>query len=1084
MPPMPPLNVRNNNPGNIREVGISWEGKTGSNQGFTTFSSPEMGLRAMAKQIYTNENRGKNTVASMVSTWAPPNENPTSSYITNVATRLGVDPNTPLQFQGNPNLTAALMQAIIQQEGGTTSSNYFNDKIFAGIQLANGEIDPNDIPRVEPDPGPGLDPQDDPFAEPGRPGGMNEDAFTPDINPSGNKVPFYEDNILNKYPNYMYIWKIHVVHPAEADKFEENIQKQRAVTIADQGVETEINIESVEQRMVLAFQKTDRNSIANEFQIRMSEPGGMTLFNRILFASKRLGIENHLKATYLLELNFVGYEDDGRAVSNIIGPYFYSCTLTNLDVQYRDGATAYVGSFIETSQDAYSKVNLHLKQDINFEASTFGEFLKTFQEKIQEQENRRLSISKNQAFPTVYILELEDEVSEWGDWEFGAVEGKDDFTRGISVSGNGKLKFSFPAGTSIVAGVATALYQTKNFQKLPIFEGGFAKENPEDGEARPEKLAQLTSWMKLDTSVTFDRYDFLMRHYQRFITYRVGQYVTPEVAHDPVSHLELYQDDALQKKRLQNIVKNGLIRKKFDYLYTGLNTEVLDLDINLSNTYYQLQALNHGALDFSDNLFSGLSGPNQEIADFISTIAELEKKLQNIKKDKVELEKKIKDLNNLSPDQRAGYDGNFSQEIQANKEALSMLNRAELNITQQIARTQDERAKAAEQFQTRTTKDSRLPKIARRYITQSDVVSTSSANRAHTQGQDFPLTFIPNQVNSKAVQGPDKGIGSSGSVMLGAVEINLNSMADLATMIITVRGDPYWLGRPKSAYAKRNEKGANYTRGGCNFFIDMNFPTYPDDDTGLMNIPEKDFSITGLYRVTQVQAMYNSGNFEMMLDSFRDINTNVGLVLEELTSGQIDLGDAKNLPDRYKKDEQGDGSSDGSETTTNTGPNSGEFATGTGTGNVTQSQSGIRDGAIDADILNILQTAGVNAGVDVVVISGSQPATGVDGVDRTGSHRHDNGRAADVAIYSGGVRLDTSNPNHLPIIQNFINEAKKSGATGIGAGNGYMGNNTFHIDRAYPERGYVQYWGGQLDNGTFRSRNAPQWLKEIAQGIA
>ena len=83
-------------------------------------------------------------------------------------------------------------------------------------------------------------------------------------------------------------------------------------------------------------------------------------------------------------------------------------------------------------------------------------------EKIQEQENRRLSISKNQAFPTVYKLELEDEVSEWGSWEFGAVEGKDDFTRGISVSGNGKLKFSFPAGTSVVAGVATALYQTKN----------------------------------------------------------------------------------------------------------------------------------------------------------------------------------------------------------------------------------------------------------------------------------------------------------------------------------------------------------------------------------------------------------------------------------------------------------------------------------------------------------------------------------------------------------------------------------------------------------------------------------------------
>ena len=35
---------------------------------------------------------------------------------------------------------------------------------------------------------------------------------------------FYEENILNKFANYTYNWKIHMVHPIEATKFDDNIK--------------------------------------------------------------------------------------------------------------------------------------------------------------------------------------------------------------------------------------------------------------------------------------------------------------------------------------------------------------------------------------------------------------------------------------------------------------------------------------------------------------------------------------------------------------------------------------------------------------------------------------------------------------------------------------------------------------------------------------------------------------------------------------------------------------------------------------------------------------------------------------------
>ena len=46
-----------------------------------------------------------------------------------------------------------------------------------------------------------------------------------------------------------------------------------------------------------------------------------------------------------------------------------------------------------------------------------------------------------------------------------------------------------------------------------------------------------------------------------------------------------------------------------------------------------------------------------------------------------------------------------------------------------------------------------------------------------------------------------------------------------------------------------------------------------------------------------------------------------------------------------------------------------------------------------------------------------------------------------------------------------------------------MGDNTFHIDNAsLYGQGSAGYWGGQLEGGTFRSHNAPGWLRDIMTG--
>ena len=162
-----------------------------------------------------------------------------------------------------------------------------------------------------------------------------------------------------------------------------------------------------------------------------------------------------------------------------------------------------------------------------------------------------------------------------------------------------------------------------------------------------------------------------------------------------------------------------------------------------------------------------------------------------------------------------------------------------------------------------------------------------------------------------------------------------------------------------------------------------------------------------------------------------------------------------------------------------------ELQSGSGVGNVTYANSGKRNLPIQAELMNILRTAGAAAGVDVVITSGGQvPASegGVNGVNRTGSNRHDKGYAADCRVLDGdGTRLYTNNQAQLAILLKFVEECKNAGATAVGMGNGYMSNGNVHVDIAWKgqQAGVIsgilsnRYWGGSSPTNT---ASAPQYL--------
>lgn len=127
-------------------------------------------------------------------------------------------------------------------------------------------------------------------------------------------------------------------------------------------------------------------------------------------------------------------------------------------------------------------------------------------------------------------------------------------------------------------------------------------------------------------------------------------------------------------------------------------------------------------------------------------------------------------------------------------------------------------------------------------------------------------------------------------------------------------------------------------------------------------------------------------------------------------------------------------------------------------------QGATRNLPVSPDIAAIYERAARAAGIQAVrVTSGGQ-----EGARRTGSHRHDHGGAGDIQLLVDGRALDMSNPRDLPVIEKFIGEASRAGATGIGAGTDYMGDTTFHVGG-----GPAAVWGA---GG--KGANAPGWLRQ------
>ena len=149
-------NISYNNPGNVENT-EKWAGKTGETYGdnnrFAVFDTPEMGLRALARDIRTKIKKGgKNgtTIKTIISKYAPANENDTNNYIKFVTDEVAA--LYPEDKVGKSKVTMkhlpAIVKAIVKMEnqkyGEEFIERYTNDNTFStALRLAEYNLPEN-----------------------------------------------------------------------------------------------------------------------------------------------------------------------------------------------------------------------------------------------------------------------------------------------------------------------------------------------------------------------------------------------------------------------------------------------------------------------------------------------------------------------------------------------------------------------------------------------------------------------------------------------------------------------------------------------------------------------------------------------------------------------------------------------------------------------------------------------------------------------------------------------------------------------------------------------------------------------------
>jgi hypothetical protein len=558
---------------------------------------------------------------------------------------------------------------------------------------------------------------------------------------------------------------------------------------------------------------------------------------------------------------------DGRA-KKLNPSFYYGARIMSFDFKVDAGGTNYNIRLVEYNTQAYHYLANVIRDQITIQAQTVGEFFEKFELALEESSERVWLLNESSAYKDNYIFEFDDETgtTSWERWRFQELD--EDFkARGINIvgaaNGDDALQITINNGSNLTELFGVILSLTKEYKQIVRSNGSgrvtnrYYKEDGPDQVLGLNDLSEFPVLHKVIATVAYGSYDLLRNDYQKTITYTCKAYIVTDEIVAPDSYHRSITNENVQRQRFRNIQNGGLLVKRYDYLNTGANTEILELDLNFNMAYYYIMP--HGGGQFGD-------------ADTVGTqaVGAPEEAISRLKNAKANIGRQINQARNLTG------------QIKAGDTTVSF----------------DQLAKSAQSQESRVTEargqfDSAL---------ESTLIDIRAQFGLNEDEINHPVNIVTEVIDDSDIATSDND-RKGGLLRFGAFRSNVENPADLMTIEIGIRGDPYWMGTPNSRAARASRgsgdvETANYERGSINFFLKSNLPTPNEDGQGRRK-PNPDYQVSGVYRVMNVINQFRNGQFIQYLKAVRDPASNTSTMWSTLD------GESVSSPERTGASQQG-----------------------------------------------------------------------------------------------------------------------------------------------------------------------------------
>lgn len=519
----------------------------------------------------------------------------------------------------------------------------------------------------------------------------NEDL---DLNSNINKNLLFIDNPLNYVDVPTYNISLYMTSEVDSFKFNnldelgkisntnEHIDDIRKIIIAETGT-TGFNIISMEIEQSSAPSSTNRNnsSIA-AITIKIKEPLGNNFYDSIYKSGKLLNIKSVVKApVFVLQLQFKGYlphyRDKPGEIIDKIGAKFtydydhrsiwvYTCIISQIETQLSESGSEHTLKLIPKKDIAFGKGIQVITEPMNINATTIKDFFDKLKNELKNREKKQYGEEMHEY--NFKFLEINPDIGHPNlvnnrnpeNWEIVSLSPRDRATTPSTPRPNTNIKvtdrnFNIGVGTTIQSLVDFVFSNTREGQIL-------AKKNEElekaDNKTDGKIFYSISSKSELKGLSTGGN-DFFHTQSNDY-KYDIEYVIYPTLVNTPTpteKEINELTNDTLQKERILSRIKLNKLRKVYNYLFTGKNTEIIKLDLTFNNLWNQLiTSYDHvygpHAINDTNPLFNRYVQERSSINGDITILTQTSNRLQEIDNELISLNTNSNIFSSLTEDEK------------------------------------------------------------------------------------------------------------------------------------------------------------------------------------------------------------------------------------------------------------------------------------------------------------------------------------------------------------------------------------------------------------------------------------------------